>query len=55
MVAGLTIGWFIGYDQTGVLASISPAAVAFIVGYSVEIFFNLLDSIMQALGAKSEK
>lgn len=55
VVSGLVIGWFLGQDPSGVLASISPAAVAFITGYSVEIFFNLLDSIIKALGAGNEK
>jgi hypothetical protein len=55
IVAGLVIGWFLGQEPTGVLATISPAAIAFITGYSVEIFFNLLDSIIKALGAGSKE
>jgi hypothetical protein len=55
IVAGLVIGWFVGQDPSGILATISPAAVAFVTGYSVEIFFNILDSIIKALGAGSSK
>jgi hypothetical protein len=55
VVAGLIIGWFLGQEPSGILTSISPAAVAFITGYSVEVFFNLLDSIIKALGASSSK
>lgn len=52
IIAGIIIGWFSGRDSSGVLATLTPAAAAFVVGYSLEIFFNLLDSIKTALGVK---
>jgi hypothetical protein len=52
IIAGIIIGWFSDRDSSGVLTSLTPAAAAFVVGYSLEIFFNLLDSIKTALGVR---
>ncbi|GAB2209189.1 hypothetical protein ROS1_60100 [Roseibium sp. ROS1] len=52
VVGGLVISWFSANDSTGTLNSLTPIALAFLVGYSVEILFNILDSILKALGAK---
>lgn len=49
IVGGLLIGWFITESASGVLVSISPAAIAFLVGYSIELFFNILDTLLLAL------
>jgi len=48
-LAGLAIGWFIT-DQTapGVLRSVAPIALAFIAGYSVELMFSAMDTIINA-------
>lgn len=51
-IAGIVIGWFASQDTSGVLGKLSPAAGSFVVGYSIEIMFNILDSIKQALGVK---
>ena len=52
VVGGLAISWFSASDSTGTLQSLTPIALAFLVGYSVEILFNILDGILKALGAK---
>ncbi len=56
LVAGLSIGWFLhpaGKDA-GLLASLSPLALAFVAGYSVELLFAALDRIVSAFSSKGE-
>ena len=48
------ISWFSTADTTGVVASLTPAALAFVVGYSIEVLYNVLDSIVKALGASDK-
>lgn len=55
IVGGIVISWFSINDSSGVVSSITPAALAFVVGYSIEILYNVLDSIVKALGASNEK
>ncbi|MBO6675264.1 MAG: hypothetical protein JJ908_09340 [Rhizobiales bacterium] len=50
VTGGIAISWFIPVDETGLLASIAPATLAFLVGYAVEILFNVMDSLVRALG-----
>lgn len=45
VLAGVIIGLFQDFGS----ASLSPLAVAFLVGYAVEIFFSFLDSTVQTL------
>ena len=54
IVGGIVISWFSANDSTGVVSSITPAALAFVVGYSIEVLYNVLDSIVKALGASDE-
>lgn len=46
IIAGLVVGLFNNFTQ-GV--SLSPLAIAFLVGYAVEIFFSFLDSLLDSL------
>ena len=69
LIAGLTIGWLMpsagllppgdgaGGSEAVVatVGSLSKTAVAFVVGYSIEVLFNLLDAIKGALGVRDEK
>jgi hypothetical protein len=49
LVTGSTVGLLLTPEQSSTLfGSISPFAVAFISGYSVEVFFALLDRIIKA-------
>jgi len=48
LLAGFIVGLFNHFEL-----KIAPLALAFVVGYSVELFFNLVDSIMSGL-KKSE-
>ncbi|SDN71236.1 hypothetical protein [Ensifer sp. YR511] len=54
VIAGAVIGWLSGQDTSGVFAKISPAAASFVIGYSTEILFRILDSIKQALGVPDQ-
>jgi len=45
-LAGILVGWFsflIPDETTTFVGSISPLAVAFLVGYNIELFFSLMD------------
>jgi hypothetical protein len=46
LIAGLVVGLFNNLTQ-GV--SLSPLAIAFLVGYGVELFFSLLDAFLETL------
>ena len=54
VVGGIAISWFAVTDKTGIVGSITPAALAFLVGYSVEVLYNVLDSLVKALGANDK-
>lgn len=54
VVGGIAISWFAVADKTGIIGSITPAALAFLVGYSVEVLYNILDSLVKALGANEK-
>jgi hypothetical protein len=51
-VAGLAIAWFTSessdQQSIGILQSLSPLALAFLAGYSVDLLFSLLDRIVLA-------
>jgi hypothetical protein len=48
-LAGLAIGWLITEQSApGVLQSVTPIALAFIAGYSVELMFSAMDTIIDA-------
>ena len=51
-IGGAVVGLFNNFTITEG-ASIPPLAVAFLVGYSVDVFFSFLDSLLQAFGKKS--
>jgi len=45
-LAGILVGWFsvlIPSETTTFIGSISPLAIAFLVGYNIELFFSLMD------------
>jgi len=45
-LAGILVGWFsflIPDETTTFVGSISPLAIAFLVGYNIELFFSLMD------------
>ncbi|MBI4189976.1 MAG: hypothetical protein HY525_05500 [Betaproteobacteria bacterium] len=54
-MAGFAIAWFTSdtksAEAAGILQPLSPLAVAFLAGYSVELLFSLLDRIVVALSS----
>lgn len=58
-VAGLSIAWFTSdpksAESAGILQSLSPLALAFLAGYSVELLFSLLDRLVSAFSGPEPK
>jgi len=57
VVAGLAIGWFFkpsGVEVNGV-GLVSPFALAFVAGYSVELLFTAMDRIEAAFSGRDPK
>jgi hypothetical protein len=50
-LAGLAIGWFLKPEDVTGFNAISPFALAFAAGYSVDLLFTLLDKIVNAFSA----
>lgn len=48
MLAGLSIGWVAGDQSETVFSQITPWALAFIAGYSVELVFTAMDRLIGA-------
>ena len=54
-LAGLAIGWFITEQSApGLLRSVTPIALAFIAGYSVELMFSAMDTIIDAFAKEAK-
>jgi hypothetical protein len=47
-LAGLAIGWFLKPEDVSGFKSLSPFALAFVAGYSVDLLFTFLDKIVNA-------
>lgn len=54
LLAGISVGWFLRPElDTGGLLDISPFALAFLAGYSVELVFTAMDTIIDAFSGES--
>jgi hypothetical protein len=53
-LAGLAIGWFIPPASSSIL-SLSPLALAFLAGYSVEVLFAMMDKLIHKFGGRDSK
>lgn len=56
VLAGLAIGWFVApANKAGgnVLQALSPLALAFLAGYSVELLFSAMDRLLEAFSTKA--
>ena len=51
-IGGAVVGFFTRFTA-GPDTSISPLAIAFLVGYAVEVFFSFLDGLVQKFGKQS--
>ena len=55
-LAGLIVGWFVFLlPGETVLSSVSPLAIAFLVGYNIEILFSLMDKLIVNLSKPPEE
>jgi len=51
-LAGIMVGWFsflIPKETTTFLGSVSPLAIAFLVGYNIELFFSWMDAALNRI------
>lgn len=49
-LTGIMVGWFsFLYEGTTLLRSVPPLAIAFLVGYNIELFFSLMDRVIDAV------
>ena len=53
-ISGIIVGWLMGSDPSGIMKTLSPAAAAFVLGYSTDVMFNILDAIKQSIGGREE-
>jgi len=56
-LAGIMVGWFsflLPSEPTSFLGSVSPLAIAFLVGYNIELFFSLMDAAISWVQKKQE-
>lgn len=45
-LGGMIIGWFLKPEESDALASLSPMAMAFLMGYNVDLLFSLMDRVI---------
>lgn len=54
MLGGMVIAWFVAPDASeGLFKSLSPFALAFLAGYSVELLFSAMDKLLSAFTSKT--
>lgn len=54
MLGGMVIAWFVVPDASdGLFKSLSPFALAFLAGYSVELLFSAMDKLLSAFTSKT--
>ena len=54
-LGGMIIGWFLKPDEAGAVASLSPMALAFLMGYNVDLLFTLMDKLIDNMKRSIEK
>ena len=57
VLAGLAIGWFLRPEvgDNGLIRGLTPFALSFLAGYSVEVLFAAMDRLVAAFGPSAEK
>lgn len=57
VLAGLAIGWFLRPEggSDGLIRGLTPFALSFLAGYSVEVLFSGMDRLVTAFGSSEEK
>lgn len=57
-LAGIMVGWFsflLPSESTSFVGSVSPLAIAFLVGYNIEVFFSLMDVALNSIKRMARK
>lgn len=54
-LGGMIIGWFLKPDDAGAMASLSPMAMAFLMGYNVDLLFTLMDKLVDNIKQSIDK
>lgn len=54
-LGGMVIGFFLKDDEAGNLASLSPMAIAFLMGYNVEVLFSIMDKMIDNIKSALNK
>jgi hypothetical protein len=55
MLSGLAVGWFLRPDSQGkMIGQLTPFALSFLAGYSVEVLFSAMDKLVNAFGSVSQ-
>ena len=57
-LAGILVGWFsflIPNETTTFVGSISPLAIAFLVGYNIEVFFAMMDRALYSITERLQR
>ena len=49
LLGGMAIGWFFKPEDVAEASSLSPMAISFLVGYNVELLFNLMDKLIATI------
>ena len=49
MLGGMVIGWFFKPSEIDVMASLSPMAIAFLMGYNVDVLFSIMDKVINTI------
>lgn len=52
MLAGLCVGWFLKPDRDEtVIGNLTPFAISFLAGYSVDVLFSVMDKLVDTFGS----
>lgn len=46
-LGGMIVGWFLQPEEGTAIASLSPMALAFLMGYNIELLFSVMDKIIE--------
>jgi len=54
-LGGMIIGWFFQPDEADAIASLSPMALAFLMGYNIELLFSIMDRVIDNIRQAVDK
>jgi hypothetical protein len=52
-LGGLGIGWFLVPEKISGLQAVTPLALAFLVGYNIELLFSIMDGFIESVSKKN--